>query len=115
MLNISSDAYAQQAGSPPQAPQNPLVSFLPFIIIFFIFYFLVIRPQKKKLEDDKKLLESLKKGDEVYTRSGILGTIHGITDRVITLEVSEGVRIKVLRSEVAGFSQGLFQEKKKEG
>jgi len=93
------------------AAQNPLTGFLPFIVIFFIFYFLMIRPQKKKFQEEQSMLKALTKGDEVYTKSGLLGIISGMTDRVVTLEVSDGVKIKVLREQVGGKAAKLFEEK----
>lgn len=102
---------AQEAAAAGQ--QNPLVSFLPFIIIFFIFYFLMIRPQKKQLELEQSMLNGLSKGDEVYTKSGLLGTVAGLTEKIITLEISEGVKIKILRSHVGGLAKGLFEKKEK--
>ena len=95
--------------TPPQQP-NPLVSLLPFAVIFFIFYFLMIRPQKKRLQEEKALLKSLVKGDEIYTKSGILGTIVGMTEKIVTLEVSEGAKIKILREQIGGKTQGLFDK-----
>ena len=100
-----SSAYAQASG----AQANPIVQFAPFIIIFFIFYFLMIRPQKKKMEEEQKLLSNLQKGDEIYTKSGVLGKIIGITDKVVTLDVDEGSKLKVLRSQVGGLSAKIFE------
>ena len=104
---VVSPAMAQAAS--PQTP-NPLVSLLPFAIIFFIFYFLMIRPQKKRLQAEQTLLKSLAKGDEIYTKSGILGTIVAMTEKIVTLEVSEGAKIKVLRDQIGGKTQGLFEK-----
>ena len=112
MLNILTDfflgsvAHAQTAQGGAQA--NPFQSFLPLIIIFAIFYFLMIRPQKKRLDEEQKVLAALQKGDEVYTKSGVLGTITGLTEKVVTLEVSEGVKMKFLRSYIGGSTQKIF-------
>lgn len=108
MLNwLISDAQAQEAAQQP----NVLVQFAPFIVIFFIFYFLMIRPQKKRMMEEQNMLNSLNKGDEIYTKSGIIGTIVGLTEKIVTLEVSQGVKMKVLRSQVAGLAQKLFDKK----
>jgi len=108
---LSTSLYAQEkaqtAGAQPSAP-NPLMSFAPFVLIFVVFYFLIIRPNKKRMAEEQKMVSALKSGDEVYTKSGIIGTITGSTDKVVTLEVSEGVKIKVLKSEVAGPSSRIF-------
>jgi preprotein translocase subunit YajC len=112
MMNlILADSYAQAAAPGAPGAQSTLMSFLPFILVFFVFYFLMIRPQKKKMDEEKNFLSALKKGDEVYTKSGIIGTIYGLTDKVVTLELAQDVRIKILRSQIGGASQTLLQEK----
>lgn len=93
------------------AAQNPLTSFMPLIIIFFIFYFLIIKPQKKKVQEEQALLGQLTKGDEVFTKAGLLGTITGMTEKIVTLEVAEGVKLKVIRGQIAGLSKTLFEKK----
>jgi preprotein translocase subunit YajC len=79
-----------------------LGSFLPLILMFVVFYFLLIWPQQKKAKAHKAVLSNLQKGDTVVTASGIYGTITGITESVVTLEIAEKVRIKVTRGSVAG-------------
>lgn len=76
--------------------------FVPMILMFAVFYFLIIRPQQKKAKLHTQMLSELKKGDEVVTTGGLLGRITGIKDNEITLQVQEGVRIRILRSAVTG-------------
>ena len=64
-------------------------SLLPMILIFVIFYFMLIRPQRKKDKEAKKMLENLKVGDRICTIGGIYGTIVRIKDDVLTIEVGE--------------------------
>lgn len=78
---------------------------VPFVFIFVVFYFLIIRPQGKRQKEHQNFLGSLKRGDEVVTNSGILGRIEGMTDQFVTLEVADGVRIKMLRNQVAASSK----------
>ena len=87
-----------------QAQPNMLEMFLPFVAIFVIFYFLIIRPQSKKLKQHEGFLKEVKRGDEVVTASGILGKVDGLTDHVVTLEIANGVKIKMLRKQIAGSS-----------
>ncbi len=101
-------AFAQAA--PAQQP-NPLMSFLPLIIIFVIFYFLMIRPQKKKIQEEEKMLQALSKGDEVFTKSGVFGTIQGINDHIVTLEIAEGVKVKFLKGQIGGLAKNLLGKK----
>jgi preprotein translocase subunit YajC len=103
------NAMAQASGA--QAQTNPVTQFVPFILIFVIFYFLMIRPQKKKLEEEQSMLSTLTKGDEIFTKSGLLGTIVGMTDKIITLEVAQGVKMKILRSQIGGPSSNIFDKK----
>lgn len=92
-------------------PAQPAIweMFLPFVFIMVIFYFLIIRPQGKKLKEHDKFVSELKRGDSVVTNSGILGVIDGITDHVITLEIANGVKIKMLKKQVAGTQANLLK------
>jgi preprotein translocase subunit YajC len=74
----------------------------PLILIFGVFWFLVIRPQSKKAKVHQQMLSELKKGDDVITQGGIIGRITGLKDDEVTLQVQEGVRLRVLRSAVTG-------------
>jgi preprotein translocase subunit YajC len=90
------------AQSAPAGGSNPITQFAPLIAIFVIFYFFVIRPQSKKSKETQAMLAELKKGDEVVTQGGIIGKISGLTDNELTLQVQEGVRIRVTRASVTG-------------
>ncbi len=107
LLVSNAFAQAQAQGNP-----NPMMQFLPLIAVFVLFYFLMLRPQKKKMEEEQQMLSTLQKGDEVYTKSGFIGIIHGLTDKVVTLEAQEGVKFKVLRSQIGGLLKTIMEEKK---
>ncbi|PIS11151.1 MAG: preprotein translocase subunit YajC [Bdellovibrio sp. CG10_big_fil_rev_8_21_14_0_10_47_8] len=88
--------------------------FLPFIFIFVIFYFLIIRPQSKKLKLHEGFLQSLKRGDQVVTSSGILGTIDSLAENFVTVEIADGVKVKMLRKQIAASAvQALSEPKNK--
>ena len=89
------------------AQPTVLEQLFPLIAIFVFFFFFVIRPQMKKAKAHDKLLSELKRGDEVITTSGILGRIDGLTDEFVTLDISNGVKIKILRRQIAS----TFKEK----
>lgn len=78
-----------------------IASFIPLILIFVVFYFLLIRPQQKQAKQLQQFLNDLKIGNKVITKGGIHGTITGLTDTVVTLEIASDVRIKVSRSAIA--------------
>jgi preprotein translocase subunit YajC len=93
------------------APQSGGGSFLAnpmFMVVamFAIMYFLVLRPQSKKAKEHQKMLSELKKGDDVTTQGGIIGKITGMKDTEVTLQLQEGVRVRVLRSSVTGVYTG---------
>ncbi|MBD3225283.1 MAG: preprotein translocase subunit YajC [Caldithrix sp.] len=81
---------------------NPFLSFLPFILIIVIMYFLMIRPQAKKQKEKQRMLEALKKGDNVITSGGIHGKVVGFTDenKTVIVKVDENVKMKVDKSAV---------------
>ena len=73
------------------------------ILIFVAFYFFLIRPQQKKA---KELAEKLKKGDRVFTNSGIIGKIIVLGEKRVTLEIAPNVKIEVLRTAIGGLDEG---------
>lgn len=86
--------------TPGQTQSNPLVSLLPLILIFVVFYFLLILPQQKKQKQHQQLLNSLKKGDRVITSSGIYGTIANLKENIVSLVISDGVKVDIERSHI---------------
>ncbi len=125
---VTTLAYAEgpalPAGSPggggagvpglAEGPQGPgmMATFFPFILIMGVMFLFVIRPQQKKVKEQQEMLNSLKHGDEILTSSGILGTITGITDKVVTLEVAENVRLKMLKSQISQVIKGQIPDLK---
>ncbi len=71
------------------------------VVIFAIFYFILIRPQQKKMKEHKRMVQELKKGDEIITSGGIYGTVEGVTPDTLTIKIAEGTKVKVTRSSVA--------------
>lgn len=105
----STIAWAQEAAQTATKP-SMIESLMPFAFVLVIFYFLLIRPQQKRAKTHQDFLSGLKRGDSVLTSGGILGTIEGLTDQFVTLEVADGVRIRVLKAQVA--STSATEEKK---
>lgn len=93
-----SDAVAQAA---PASSGDPIMSFLPLIILFVIFYFLLIRPQQKKAKEHKLMVEGMKKGDEVVTQGGILGKITDVSDNYLTCQIADNVEVKIQSHAIA--------------
>ena len=79
---------------------------VPFAAMFAVVYFLMIRPQQKKMKEQQSMLSQLKPGDEVVTTSGILGKITQLSDKIVTIEVADKVRIRVLRSQISQLAKG---------
>jgi len=75
---------------------------LPLVVMVVVMYFLMIRPERKKASDHAGFLTSLKRGDEVVLTSGIIGKIHAVDDRTLTLEIADKVKIRVLKIAVTG-------------
>lgn len=89
--------------SPPQGGDqgNGFMSFMPLILIAVVFYFFMIRPQTKKMKDQKKFTEEVKKGDKVVTIAGIHGRILEVADDHFMLEIDNNVKVKIDRSAVS--------------
>ncbi len=82
----------------PAATPNPILSFVPIILIFVIFYFLLIRPQQQKQKQHAEMVSKLKKGDHVITTGGIYGIISTVKDRTVLLKIDENVKIEVQKN-----------------
>ena len=73
--------------------------FIPLILIFVIFYFFLIRPQQKKVKEHKLMVENLKRGDQIVTSGGIVGTIERVMDNDrAEISISDDVKVEVVRS-----------------
>lgn len=94
-----SEAWAEAA--PAAQAQDPLMGFLPLILIFVVFYFMLIRPQAKRAKEHKKMVETLAKGDEVLTTGGMLGRITELGENFVEVEVADNVRVKLQRQAIA--------------
>jgi preprotein translocase subunit YajC len=98
MSLLISDAYAQAA---PAAASSNTMSLLMLPLMLVVFYFLLIRPQQKRAKEHQAMLAKIAAGDEVVTAGGILGRVVEVGDGFMTLEISDGVRIKVQKSQVS--------------
>ena len=91
------NAWAQAA---PQEGGSGSLLFM-MIVFFAIFYFLLIRPQSKQAKEQKQMLESITKGDEVVTTGGILGRVNKVGDNFILLEISKDLEVKLQKGAVS--------------
>ena len=94
-------ALLAQAQSPaPTGPGGGIGFFVPFIFIFIIMYFVMFRPQKKRQEQQQKLISALKTGDRVVTNGGIHGLISNVKETTVIVKVADNVKIEVEKSAV---------------
>jgi preprotein translocase subunit YajC len=100
-LAQSTPSSAQPQALFDQLLTNPIV---PIVLIFAVMYFLFIRPQSKKASDHQKMLAALKRNDEVVTTGGLIGRIAELSEKLVTLEIAPGVRVRVERSQIASIS-----------
>ena len=94
-----SNAYAAAAPAAPGG--DPMTSMLFFVGMIVIFYFLLIRPQQKRAKEHRKMVEAIGKGDEIVTNGGVLGKIVDVGEQYLTIEIADGVQIKLQRNAVA--------------
>ena len=95
---LVTSAWAQDAGA---ASGSAWMQLLPLVLIFVVFYFLLIRPQTKRAKEHREMVGKLASGDEVVTTGGLLGRITEVGDNSLTVEVADGVRVKVQKFQVA--------------
>lgn len=98
--------------------ENPIMTFLPLVLIVIVFYFFMIRPQSKKAKEAKKFRESLSKGDKVITIGGIHGKVTEVKEQYLNIQIANGVEIKVSKTAVSpelstGTGQSELQQQSK--
>ncbi|MEJ2701451.1 MAG: preprotein translocase subunit YajC [Sedimentisphaerales bacterium] len=96
-----SDANAPQ--TQPAPLRNPIIQFLPFILLFIVMYLILFRGPRKKQQEHKQMMQTLGKNDRVQTIGGIIGTVVDIKDDEITLKIDESnnTKMKILRSAIS--------------
>jgi preprotein translocase subunit YajC len=101
-VSFISSAFAQTA--PAAAAEgglmSSLTSMLPLVLMFVVLYFVMIRPQMKKQKEHRAMIEALAKGDEVATAGGLLGKVTKLDDAYLSLEVADGVEVRLQRSAI---------------
>ncbi len=90
-----------QTASPAQNPASGIGFFVPFIFIFIIMYFVMFRPQKKRQQEQQRLISSLKTGDRVVTNGGIHGLISNVKETTVIVKVADNVKIEMEKSAIA--------------
>lgn len=91
-------AFAQDGGG----GMGGLEPLIPLVLIFVVFYFLLIRPQQKKAKAHREMISGLRRGDRVVTSGGIVGQVQRVIgDTELSVEIAEGVRVRVMRSMIA--------------
>lgn len=99
MVHTTILAMAPQAGGNPEG--SLFSTLIMFALIIGIFYFLILRPQQKRQKDRQKLLDAVKKGDKVVTAGGMHGTVAGLDEKTVLLQVSDNVKMKFERSAIS--------------
>jgi preprotein translocase subunit YajC len=94
-----SDALAQAAS--PAAGTSAISSLLLPVMLIVVFYFLLIRPQQKKQKEHRAMVEALAVGTEIVTGGGVLGKVTELGEQFVTIEIAEGVNVKVQRHSIS--------------
>src|SRR6266480_21624 len=102
ILNMLHTFLAQaQTAAPTSSPASGIGFFVPFFVIFVIMYFVMIRPQKKRAEQKKELIASIKTEDRVVTNAGIHDLISNVKETTVLVKVADNVKIEMEKSAIA--------------
>ena len=77
-----------------------------FALIILIFYFMILRPQQKKQKDRQKLIDSIQKGDKVITIGGVHGTVVGLEEKTVLVQIAENIKVKFERTAISTINRG---------
>lgn len=77
-----------------------MMQLIPLGLLFVIFYFLLLRPQQKKAKAHQDMLKTLRPGDHVVTAGGILGVVDKVSEKEVSIEIANNVKVRVIKSTV---------------
>ena len=78
------------------------MSILPIVVLLLaVMWLLVIRPQRKRQAEQRRILESVAPGEEVLTAGGLYGTVRSVDEDEVRLEIASGVEVRVSRRAIA--------------
>lgn len=97
MMNLLNILLMAPAGE----GENPIMSFLPLVLIIVVFYFFMIRPQMKKQKEQRKFRENLAKGQDVVTIGGIHGKVAEIKETTIIVDAGNGTKLTIEKAAVS--------------
>jgi preprotein translocase subunit YajC len=101
-LNSFQPLFAMLGGNTTGTGPSPFSMLLPILGMLVIFYFLMIRPQQKRQKEVQKMLAAVKKGDRILTASGLYGTVAGVKDDVVVVQIADNVKVEMVKSAVTG-------------
>lgn len=84
-----------------QKKPSSITAFLPLIVLVGVFWFMIMRPQQRKVRDQRQMLSAVKQGDRVVAAGGIVGTVRRVDDDTLSLQVADNVVIKVDKGTVS--------------
>jgi preprotein translocase subunit YajC len=104
---LVSEAYAMAPSSTEGGQQSgsPIMTFVMMGGFIAILYFFLLRPQKKQQAERQKMLDSIQKGDRVQTVGGLMGVVTAVDARELTVRIAPEVRVKIIRTAVAGIQR----------
>lgn len=98
---LINSANAQVAGGAAGGGASMLQTLLLPALLLVVFYFLLIRPQSKRAKEQREMLSKVAVGDEIATTGGILGKVTDVGEQFLSVEIADGVNIKLQKFQVA--------------
>lgn len=87
--------------APPEGGGNPIMTFIPLILVMVIFYLLILRPQQRRHKEHQAMVQALGRGDRVLTNGGLFATIQDVKDEFFVCTIAEGVKVEIARNAVS--------------
>ena len=113
----TAQAGSADGGAPAKSPglfggEGGFNGLIMIVLMFAVFYLLLIRPQQKKAKEHQKMLVAIGKGAEIVTNGGLIGRVVLVKDNVLTVELADKVRVRVLRTQVSGLYENFVKSDK---
>lgn len=87
--------------APTEGGSNPIMTFIPLILVMVIFYLLILRPQQRRHKEHQNMVAALGRGDRVLTNGGLFATIQDVKDEFFVCTIADGVKVEIARNAVS--------------
>jgi preprotein translocase subunit YajC len=91
-----------------------LGALIVIVVLLALFWIILVRPQRRRTQEQTDLIESLEEGDEIVSAGGLYGVIREIEGETLHVEIADGLVVRMARNAVVGLVEEEEEEELEE-